>query len=75
MRFLCFNIVFITHWCGSCRFSFCFFDAQQLAAAGLVGKDVPRSFGPAATLAHMVERCRFCLLPGLFGPGDEELQV
>ena len=35
----------------------------------------PRSFGPAATLAHVVERCRFRLCARLFGTSEEELQV
>jgi hypothetical protein len=50
-------------------------DAQLLAAARLVGKHRPRRFGPAATLAHVVERRRFRLAPRLLGTGKEELQV
>jgi hypothetical protein len=46
------------------------FPARRLARVGAHG-----SFGPAATLAHMVERCRFCLNPRLFSAGEEELQV
>jgi len=41
---------------------------------GAVGERLPRGFRPAATLAHMVERCPFRLDPRLFGAGEEELQ-
>jgi hypothetical protein len=53
-------------------FSLLIFDAQTFAALCLVGESGPRSRGPEATLAHMVERCRFALGPRLFGTGEEE---
>jgi len=49
--------------------------AQLLAAFSAVGERLPRCLGPAATLAHMVERCRIRLTAGLLGTGEEELQV
>ncbi|MFL6732480.1 MAG: hypothetical protein ACJ8EP_09050 [Sphingomicrobium sp.] len=51
------------------------FDAQLFAALCLVRESRPGGFGPAATLAHMGECCRFRLDPRLFGTGEEELQV
>jgi hypothetical protein len=51
------------------------FDAQPFAALGLIRESGPGSFEPAATLAHMVERCRFRLNPRLFSAGEEELQI
>jgi hypothetical protein len=57
------------------RFPLYIFAPQLFAALGLVRESRPGSFGPAATLAHMVERCRFRLNPRLFSAGEEELQV
>jgi len=51
------------------------FQAQFFAALGRARKSGPGSFGPAATLAHKVERCRFRLDPRLIGAVEEELQV
>jgi len=51
------------------------FDAQLFTALCLVREGGPGDFGPAATLAHEVERCRFRLDPRLIGAGEEELQV
>jgi hypothetical protein len=51
------------------------FDAQSLAALCLVREIGPRGFGPAATLAHEVERCRIRLGPRLFSAVEEELQA
>jgi hypothetical protein len=52
-----------------------FFDAQQLAALGAVGKRHPRGFAALAKLAHILERCRLPLGPRLLGTGEEKLQV
>jgi len=70
-----FNIVFIGNGCGPCRLPFLILRAQPFAALCLVGESGPGSLGPAATLAHEVERCRFRLRPRLFGAVEEELQV
>jgi hypothetical protein len=51
------------------------FDAQSFTVLSLVREGRPGGFGPAATLAHMVKRCRFRLGPRLFSAGEEELQV
>jgi hypothetical protein len=51
------------------------FDAQPFTVLSLFREGGPGSFGPAATLAYMVKRCRFRLDPRLFGTGEEELQV
>lgn len=40
-----------------------------------IGERNPRSFGPAATLAHMVERCRFRIGASLCGACTKELKV
>lgn len=40
-----------------------------------VSKRRPSRFGPAATLAHMLERCRVRLRPRLVGTGEQEFQV
>jgi hypothetical protein len=52
-----------------------FSSAHRFGSRGAVGELLPGGFGPAATLAHMLERCRFPLDPRLFGPGEEELEV
>ena len=49
--------------------------AHAFSALGAVGKRGPRSFGPAATLAHMLERRRFPFFPRLSDAGEEELQL
>jgi hypothetical protein len=54
---------------------FLFLDAQLLAATRLLGKQHPCAFGSVTTLAHMLERCRFALRPGLFGASKEKLKV
>jgi len=51
------------------------FDAQRFGVLRLFRESGPGSFGPAATLAHEVERCPFRLGPRLFGTGEEELEV
>jgi hypothetical protein len=51
------------------------FDAQPFAALGRIRESGPGSFGPAATRAHEVERCRFRLNSRLFSAVEEELQV
>jgi hypothetical protein len=51
------------------------FDAQPFAFLRLLRQSGPGSFGPAATLAHEVERRRFRLGPRLIGAVEEELQV
>jgi len=51
------------------------FKAQVDPALRFLGESGPGSFGPAATLAHVVERCRFCLGARLIGAVEEELQV
>lgn len=40
-----------------------------------LGKRNPGSFGPAATLSHMVERCRFRVGTGLCGARTKELKA
>jgi len=50
------------------------FDAQPFAALCRVREIGPGGFGPSATLAHKLERCRFRLGPRLFSAGEEELQ-
>ena len=58
------------------RLSFGFRPRRSLSdPIGAVGERRPRRFGPPATLAHMVERCRFRLGPRLFGAGEEEFEV
>jgi hypothetical protein len=49
--------------------------AHRFGAFGAIGERLPGGFGPAATLAHMLERRRFPLDPCLFGSGEEELEV
>ena len=49
--------------------------AHRFRSLGTIGERLPGGFGPAATLAHMLERRRFPLGPRLFGPGEEELEV
>src|SRR5437868_12789505 len=49
--------------------------AHPLAPLSAVGERLPRRLGPAATLAHMLERRRFRLGRGLIGARLEELEV
>jgi len=51
------------------------FDAQPFAALCLFRESGPGGLGPAATLAHKAERCRFRLGPRLFSAIEEELQI
>ena len=69
------NVIFIEHRYGCCRFPLLIFDAQSFAALRLLRESGPGSLGPAATLAHVVERRHFRLGPRLVGTGEEELQV
>ena len=57
------------------RLSFLFFYAHPLGALGAVRKCGPRGFGTTETLAHMRERRRFRLGPGLRGAGEQKLQI
>ena len=50
-------------------------DAHRFRSLGAVGERRPRRFGPAATLAHMVERCRVRLRGRLGGARAEKLEV
>jgi len=48
---------------------------HALAPLCAVGKHLPCGFGPAASLAHMVERRRVSLGSRLLGTGEEELEA
>jgi hypothetical protein len=48
------------------------FVARILGALGALGELRPSVLGPAATLAHMLERRHFRLGPGLIGAGSVE---
>src|SRR6266550_7300840 len=50
-------------------------DACPLRLRGAVRKLNPSSLGAAATLAHMLERCRVRFLPRLSDASKEELEV
>src|SRR6185437_14189988 len=60
---------------GLLRLPLRFLLAKLLASLGTVGERLPGGFGPAATLAHMIERRRVRLGPRLLGTGEEELKV
>lgn len=49
--------------------------AQAFCPLRLNGEHIPGCLGTAATLAHMVERGRFRLVPRLLGAGEIEVQV
>ena len=68
-------MLFASQFRSNSRLPVCFLEAHQLTPPRLISEHRPRCLGPAATLAHMVERRRFGLDPGLFGTGEEDLQV
>ncbi len=57
------------------RFALRFRFAHPFTALRLIGQRLPCGLGPAATLAHMLERRRFPLGPCLLGPGEEEIEI
>lgn len=56
-------------------FALRFRDPHVLGALGAVGEHRPRRLGPAATLAHMLERCLLGFRVRLGGASAEELQI
>ena len=55
-------------------FSFRFFRPQPLRPLCLRRKCAPGRLGTAATLAHVIKRCRFKLIPRLLGTSKVELK-
>jgi hypothetical protein len=56
-------------------FPHCFGGTQLFAAFGAIGERLPCLFGPAATIAHMVERCRLSFRSRLGDTSKEEVTV
>src|SRR5437588_10088905 len=52
-----------------------FLFAHSLGPLGLVGERLPGGLGAAATLAHMVERCRLRVRVRLGGARTKEVEV
>lgn len=57
------------------RFASRFGLAHQSGAFRSVRKRRPCGFGPAATIAHVLERRRICIRPRFIGAGKQEFQV